>query len=62
MLILNRNPDQSIFIGDNIIVSVLGVSGNQVRFGIDAPAHVAVCRNEKHEEYNKVRDDDVLAK
>ena len=46
MLNLTRFPTESIHIGDNITVTVLGVNGNQVRLGIDAPREVAVLREE----------------
>ncbi len=46
MLILTRSITQTIIIGDDISVSVLGVKGNQVRIGIDAPKDVAVHRSE----------------
>ena len=46
MLILTRRLGESINIGDNIKVSVLGVSGRQVRLGIDAPSDVVVHREE----------------
>ena len=46
MLIMTRRLGESINIGDNIKVSVLGVSGRQVRLGIDAPSDVVVHREE----------------
>ncbi len=46
MLILTRKLGESITIGDNIRVSVLGVRGRQVRLGIDAPSDVVVHREE----------------
>lgn len=46
MLILSRNIGSSIIIGDDIKVTVLGVKGNQVRIGVDAPKDVAVHREE----------------
>ncbi len=46
MLILSRNEGQTIYIGDNIKVTVLGINGKQVRLGIDAPDEVAVDREE----------------
>ncbi len=46
MLILTRKLGESITIGDNIKVSVLGIHGRQVRLGIDAPAEVVVHREE----------------
>lgn len=46
MLILSRRLGESIVIGDDINVTILGVNGNQVRIGIDAPKTVAVHREE----------------
>ena len=46
MLILSRNEGQTIFIGDDIKITVLGINGKQVRIGIEAPDEVAVDREE----------------
>jgi carbon storage regulator len=46
MLVLSRKLNQSIMIGDNIVVTVLEVKGDQVRIGISAPRDVAVHREE----------------
>lgn len=47
MLVLSRNIGSSIVIGDNIVVTVLGVNrGNQIRLGIEAPKDVSVHREE----------------
>ena len=46
MLILTRKLGESITIGDNIKVTVLGIYGRQVRLGVDAPAHIIVHREE----------------
>ncbi|MBV8741038.1 MAG: carbon storage regulator CsrA [Sinobacteraceae bacterium] len=46
MLILTRRPTESFMIGEHIRIEVLGVQGNQVRLGIQAPREVAVHREE----------------
>ena len=46
MLILSRRPGESLIIGDNITINVLGIQGNQVRLGIEAPRDVTVHREE----------------
>jgi carbon storage regulator len=46
MLILSRRPGESLIIGDNITINVLGIQGNQVRLGIEAPREVTVHREE----------------
>jgi len=46
MLILTRRVGESVVIGEDVIVTVLGVKGNQVRVGINAPKTVAVHREE----------------
>lgn len=46
MLILTRRTDETIVIGDDVRITVVGVRGNQVRIGIDAPASVSVHREE----------------
>jgi len=49
MLILTRHRGESIMIGDNVTVTILGAKGNQVRVGINAPKHVPVHREEVYQ-------------
>lgn len=46
MLILTRKTGQSIVIADDIVVTIVEASGDQVRLGVDAPRHIAVHREE----------------
>lgn len=46
MLVLSRRPGESMVIGDDVVVRVLDVRGDQVRIGIDAPRHVRIDREE----------------
>lgn len=49
MLILTRKAGETIMVGDEVTVTVLGVKGNQVRVGINAPREVTVHREEIYE-------------
>jgi len=49
MLVLSRDYDQSIMIGDEVKVTVVEVRGNKVRLGIEAPKHIKVHRQEVYE-------------
>ena len=46
MLILTRRINESLVIGDDVTVTILGVKGSQVRIGVDAPGDVSVHREE----------------
>jgi carbon storage regulator len=48
MLILSRRPNETLVIGENIRVTILGIHGNQVRLGIAAPKNIVVDREEVH--------------
>ena len=56
MLILTRRVGESIMIGEEVVVTVLGVKGNQVRIGVNAPKEVSVHREEIYERIK--REDD----
>lgn len=49
MLVLTRRVNETLVVGDDVMVTVLSVSGNQVRIGINAPRHVSVHREEIYE-------------
>ena len=49
MLVLSRQRDESIIIGDNIVVTIVDIRGEKVRLGIDAPTEIPVHRREVHE-------------
>lgn len=55
MLILTRRVGDSLYVGDDIVVTVLEVNGFQVRIGIDAPKDVAIVREEIAPEFNGTR-------
>ena len=52
MLILTRRPNETLMIGTEITVTVLGVKGNQVRIGVNAPKDVTVHREEIFDRIN----------
>ncbi len=57
MLILTRRVGEKLVIGENVTVTVLGVKGNQIRVGIDAPPEVLVHREEIFQRILKEREE-----
>lgn len=60
MLILTRRVGETIMIGDSVTFTVLGVKGNQVRCGINAPKDIAVHREEIYERIHREREEAAL--
>ncbi|HLW73578.1 MAG TPA: carbon storage regulator CsrA [Gammaproteobacteria bacterium] len=56
MLILTRRVGETLMIGDEVTVTVLGVKGNQVRLGVNAPRTVAVHREEIYERIKREKE------
>ncbi len=57
MLILTRRVGETVMIGNDVTVTILGVKGNQVRVGINAPKNVAVHREEIYERIKREQGD-----
>ena len=49
MLVLSRHRDESIMIGDDVVVTIVDIRGDKVRLGIEAPQHIPVHRQEVYE-------------
>jgi len=58
MLIITRKTNETLMVGDEVTVTVLGVKGNQVRIGINAPRTISVHREEVYERINSEKQKD----
>ena len=58
MLILTRRVGETLMIGDSVTITVLGVKGNQVRLGVNAPKDVSVHREEIYQRIQREHGDD----
>lgn len=56
MLVLSRNKDESIMVGDDIEIHIIDVRGEKVRLGIEAPREIAVHRKEVWERIQEEKD------
>jgi carbon storage regulator len=57
MLVLSRHRDESIVIGDDIVVTIVDIRGDKVRLGIQAPSHVSVHRQEIYDAIQREKAD-----
>jgi len=53
MLVLTRKPGEKICVGDNITVTVVEVTGNRIRIGVEAPEDIRILRSELFESWEK---------
>lgn len=58
MLVLSRQRDETIVIGENIEITIVDIRGDKVRLGINAPAHIPVHRKEIYQAMKKRHDED----
>ncbi|MBX2807817.1 MAG: carbon storage regulator CsrA [Cellvibrionaceae bacterium] len=61
MLILTRRIGETLMVGDDVTVTVLGIKGNQVRIGVNAPKDIAVHREEIYERIQREKNSQAQA-
>lgn len=62
MLVLSRQRDESIIIGDNIVITVVDIRGDKVRLGIAAPTEIPVHRQEVYDAIQKEKNPNIASK
>jgi carbon storage regulator len=62
MLVLSRQRDESIMIGEDVVVTIVDVRGDRVRLGIDAPTEIPVHRREVYEAIHRENQRSAAAK
>lgn len=62
MLVLSRQRDESIFIGDDIVITIVDIRGDKVRLGINAPTEIPVHRQEVYDAIQRERAAELKAK
>ena len=58
MLVLTRHIGESLIMGDDVIVTVIGIKGNQIRLGINAPKEISVHREEIYQRIQNTKNQD----
>lgn len=60
MLVLSRRKGESILLGDDkqIAITIVGIHGNQVRIGVDAPKTMKICRDELYDDWKRDQNTD----
>ncbi len=61
MLVLSRKQDESIMIGDSIVIKIVSIQGDKVRIGIEAPKDVSIHREEVYQAIQRERTQDGTA-
>ena len=51
MLVLGRKTDESLIVGSDIIITILGIEGDRVKVGINAPKHITILRSEVRDHF-----------
>ncbi|HOE12737.1 MAG TPA: carbon storage regulator CsrA [bacterium] len=49
MLVLSRKRDESIIVGDNVVITIIDIKGEHVKLGVDAPKYISIHRKEVYE-------------